>query len=133
MMQITFNGGALWSELQKPVTYNYAECDRCRGIPDAKCKLHLHGPTGWVEGPGIHYVTAAAHAAATASLLVPLPAAAAAAAAADDDDDDDAVMQLLCRQQPWPWAVILRACILGMIVNRATVANASAHAADHVA
>ena len=51
-MQITFNGGALWSELQKPSTYKYDECNRCRGVPDAKCKLHLHGPTGWVEGPG---------------------------------------------------------------------------------
>lgn len=51
-LQITFNGGSQWSELQKPATYKHSECNRCKGVPDAKCKLHLHGPTGWVQGPG---------------------------------------------------------------------------------
>ena len=51
-MQITFNGGAQWSDLQKPDTYNYPECNRCKDLADTKCQLHLHGPTGWVEGPG---------------------------------------------------------------------------------
>ena len=51
-VQITFNGGAQWSDLQKPDTYNYPECNRCKDLADTKCQLHLHGPTGWVEGPG---------------------------------------------------------------------------------
>lgn len=51
-MQITFNGGAQWSDLQKPDAYNHPECNRCRDLADTKCQLHLHGPTGWVEGPG---------------------------------------------------------------------------------
>lgn len=51
-LQITFNGGSQWSELQKPATYKHSECNGCRDVPDAKCKLHLHGPTGWVDGPG---------------------------------------------------------------------------------
>ena len=50
-LQITFNGGAQWSQLLRPVRYRHAECDRCKA-GDADCKLHLHGPTGWVEGPG---------------------------------------------------------------------------------
>lgn len=49
--KITFNGGAQWSDLQKPDTYNYPECNRCKDLADTKCQLHLHGPTGWVEGP----------------------------------------------------------------------------------
>ncbi|KAL3138147.1 hypothetical protein ABBQ38_005375 [Trebouxia sp. C0009 RCD-2024] len=49
--KITFNGGSQWSELQKPATYKHSECNGCRDVPDAKCKLHLHGPTGWVDGP----------------------------------------------------------------------------------
>lgn len=51
-LQITFNGGGQWTQLQKPTRFNYEECNACKDVDPAKCQLHLHGPTGWVEGLG---------------------------------------------------------------------------------
>jgi hypothetical protein len=51
--KIATNGGGQWSHLQVPDKYNSEVCNRCKGMPDpAKCKLHLHGPSGWIDGPG---------------------------------------------------------------------------------
>ena len=52
-LQITFNGGGRWEELQKPEHYRHAVCNRCAAMHDpSKCQLHLHGPSSWHEGPG---------------------------------------------------------------------------------
>jgi hypothetical protein len=56
-LQITFNGGGRWEELQKPEHYRHAVCNRCAAMHDpSKCQLHLHGPSSWHEGPGELYL-----------------------------------------------------------------------------
>lgn len=77
-LQITFNGGAQWSELRKPDTYNFPSCNRCEHV--SKCQLHLHGPTGWVEGPGtchmpLYPTTLSLSASASVCLSVHVPKA----------------------------------------------------------
>ena len=50
-VQISFNGGAQWRDLQAPASYRYPSCNKCQP-GDVNCQLHLHGPSSWVSGPG---------------------------------------------------------------------------------
>ena len=52
-VQITFNGGGHWQDLAKPQHYRHGVCDQCANRGDrSSCKLHLHGPSSWHDGPG---------------------------------------------------------------------------------
>jgi len=55
--RVSFNGGAAWRDLTPPTDPRHAACRRC--VPDpgdgdggASCRLHLHGPSSWHDGPG---------------------------------------------------------------------------------
>ena len=51
--QITFNGGGSWQDLAKPQHYRHGVCNQCPSNGDSSaCKLHLHGPSSWHDGPG---------------------------------------------------------------------------------
>ncbi|CAL5221253.1 g3408 [Coccomyxa viridis] len=51
--KITFNGGGHWQDLAKPQHYRHGVCDQCANRGDSSsCKLHLHGPSSWHDGPG---------------------------------------------------------------------------------
>ncbi len=49
-MQVSFNGGAHWQELQQPESFRYPECNACKQA--STCQLHLHGPSSWHYGAG---------------------------------------------------------------------------------
>ena len=49
-VQVSFNGGAHWQDLQQPESFQYPECNACKQA--STCQLHLHGPSSWHYGAG---------------------------------------------------------------------------------
>ena len=72
-LQISFNGGAQWQDLQPPASFRHSSCNRC-SQGDRNCKLHLHGPSSWYAGPGALPAVGTAKPVCNHSLLQSVPA-----------------------------------------------------------